>query len=60
MSNGHETGQASGPGEEITTSMLTQGTNGEVYRNREGNQQREGVEVNPMSAAVCNDGDGCA
>jgi hypothetical protein len=40
--------------------MQTQGTHGEADRNREGNQQREGVQVSPMSAAVRNEGDRCA
>jgi hypothetical protein len=43
--------------EHITTIMQTQGTNGGADSYRRGNQQRVGVQVSPMSAAVRNDGD---
>ena len=46
--------------EHITTLMQTQGTNGGADSYRRGNQQREGVQVSPMSAAAHNDGDRCA
>jgi hypothetical protein len=45
--------------EHITPLMQTQGTNRGADSYRRGNQQREGVQVSPMSAAAHNDGDRC-
>ena len=57
MNNGHETGQEQRLDRgKITTSV---GTNGGADSYRRGNQQREGVQVSPMSAAARNDGDRC-
>jgi hypothetical protein len=60
MNNGHETEQEQCLDRgKIMTSMLTRVTNGGIDCNRWGNQQREGVQVIPMSGAASNDGDRC-